>query len=47
VSGLPAAGKTTIASRLAQQLRAAHVRIDTASADIDACITRLRQRADL
>jgi predicted kinase len=29
VSGLPAAGKTTIASLLAQQLRAAHVRIDT------------------
>lgn len=29
VSGLPAAGKTTIASSLAQQIRAAHVRIDT------------------
>jgi predicted kinase len=29
VSGLPAAGKTTIARLLAQQLRAAHVRIDT------------------
>lgn len=29
VSGLPAAGKTTIAGLLARQLRAAHVRIDT------------------
>jgi predicted kinase len=29
VCGLPAVGKTTIASRLAQQIRAAHVRIDT------------------
>jgi len=29
VSGLPAVGKTTIASRLARQIRAAHVRIDT------------------
>lgn len=29
VSGLPASGKTTIASLLAQQLPAAHVRIDT------------------
>lgn len=29
VSGLPAVGKTTIAGRLAQQIRAAHVRIDT------------------
>lgn len=29
VSGLPAVGKTSIATRLARQLRAAHVRIDT------------------
>jgi predicted kinase len=29
LSGLPAVGKTTIARLLAQQLRAAHVRIDT------------------
>lgn len=29
ISGLPAVGKTTIASRLAQQIRAAHVRMDT------------------
>jgi predicted kinase len=29
LAGLPATGKTTIASRLAQQLHAAHVRIDT------------------
>jgi predicted kinase len=29
VSGLPGVGKTTIASRLARQIRAAHVRIDT------------------